>query len=800
MARRRDRKKRKGKLKGKPKKRAQQRGPAVEWIGGIRASPMIIAEEGRTPYAPAMGVWVQKPPGTILAMELERPEIGDGLFGASLRVAQQRSTRPPSRIRVESEALAERVRAELGAATRIVVAPTPEIDHVISELARAQGGPVSYLSGDGMTPVLVERFFRAAEVLWRLAPWRYANDGQLVRVDAPELSVEGACVSILGAAGMEHGFALFASAEDYDAFIEVASSGAGRPAPGVSELLLSYDERRDLDPAVVREVERHGWPLASKRAYPSVLSLGPGAAVRPATAEELRLMTAIAAALGPFVAQNRRLFEEGGGSPASATYELDDGPAVTLTAPDDAFEFFHEAHEPPLATPSFDPPKQKVGRNDPCPCGSGKKYKKCCLGQETARADGAHDVDQRLVAEILGFAMHRFGPVPFDRRMDDVGAGGQQLAMPWFAYVAELDGATLAELFAAEHELSSAERAYLDAQRASWVSVWEIVDFVAGESLTLVDLLSGEQRTVHEVSGSRGVSRRLTLLGRIVDLEGRSILCGSHVRALPPGAAARVVERARKYLRRKRDIAVERLRGEKVARYLLRRWNEEVDELDAEIAIPPKLVNTEGHELLVTIDHFRFEPVAHDWLLERLERLAPIDIERVSSCEAHATLFMDGNPAVESLDNTVIGRMKIDRGKLQLESNSRERADALRARLMQACGDLLRAHGRTHSDPMAHMSAAAEAPPAMPLPDEMLPDEMPPEALAAVAELKAKHYATWADTPIPALGGDTPREHCRTAAGKRVVDVLLKDAELLEQRSSVPFDFSVIRADLGLDR
>ncbi len=23
-------------------------------------------------------------------------------------------------------------------------------------------------------------------------------------------------------------------------------------------------------------------------------------------------------------------------------------------------------------------PREKVGRNDPCPCGSGKKYKKCC--------------------------------------------------------------------------------------------------------------------------------------------------------------------------------------------------------------------------------------------------------------------------------------------------------------------------------------------------------------------------------------------------------------------------------------
>ncbi len=23
--------------------------------------------------------------------------------------------------------------------------------------------------------------------------------------------------------------------------------------------------------------------------------------------------------------------------------------------------------------------EHKIGRNDPCPCGSGKKYKKCCL-------------------------------------------------------------------------------------------------------------------------------------------------------------------------------------------------------------------------------------------------------------------------------------------------------------------------------------------------------------------------------------------------------------------------------------
>jgi uncharacterized protein YecA (UPF0149 family) len=40
-------------------------------------------------------------------------------------------------------------------------------------------------------------------------------------------------------------------------------------------------------------------------------------------------------------------------------------------------------HEPDWylpATPVINPYRQ-VGRNDPCPCGSGQKFKKCCLGK-----------------------------------------------------------------------------------------------------------------------------------------------------------------------------------------------------------------------------------------------------------------------------------------------------------------------------------------------------------------------------------------------------------------------------------
>jgi tetratricopeptide (TPR) repeat protein len=40
-----------------------------------------------------------------------------------------------------------------------------------------------------------------------------------------------------------------------------------------------------------------------------------------------------------------------------------------------------------------------TGRNDPCPCGSGKKYKKCCLPKEEAVKLEAHAKDQAVREE-----------------------------------------------------------------------------------------------------------------------------------------------------------------------------------------------------------------------------------------------------------------------------------------------------------------------------------------------------------------------------------------------------------------
>jgi uncharacterized protein YecA (UPF0149 family) len=50
---------------------------------------------------------------------------------------------------------------------------------------------------------------------------------------------------------------------------------------------------------------------------------------------------------------------------------------------------FDQAKKDPVPIEAPLPPKvtalkgktKKIGRNAPCPCGSGKKYKKCCLNK-----------------------------------------------------------------------------------------------------------------------------------------------------------------------------------------------------------------------------------------------------------------------------------------------------------------------------------------------------------------------------------------------------------------------------------
>jgi preprotein translocase subunit SecA len=52
--------------------------------------------------------------------------------------------------------------------------------------------------------------------------------------------------------------------------------------------------------------------------------------------------------------------------------------AADAPAPMDEREMYANSPEGPQKVETYKRDQPKIGRNDPCPCGSGKKYKKCC--------------------------------------------------------------------------------------------------------------------------------------------------------------------------------------------------------------------------------------------------------------------------------------------------------------------------------------------------------------------------------------------------------------------------------------
>ena len=59
-------------------------------------------------------------------------------------------------------------------------------------------------------------------------------------------------------------------------------------------------------------------------------------------------------------------------------------------------------------TPPAEPFQPRVGRNRPCPCGSGRKYKKCHLPADEAE----HDATRSLAATLPPLRDTRIGWIP----------------------------------------------------------------------------------------------------------------------------------------------------------------------------------------------------------------------------------------------------------------------------------------------------------------------------------------------------------------------------------------------------
>lgn len=138
----------------------------------------------------------------------------------------------------------------------------------------------------------------------------------------------------------------------------------------------------------------------------------------------------------------------------------------------------------------------------------------------------------------------------------------------------------MAACFLEEHAeiLDGQERRLLVAQQAAWLSLWEVERVVAGDGVELHDLLTGETLWVANTAGFERLPEGSVMLARVVRCDDENLL-SAHPMVLSIRAAAAVAERTRKYLRTRSDIAPERLRHPNSVRYLLKRWQDVIEEI-----------------------------------------------------------------------------------------------------------------------------------------------------------------------------------------------------------------------------
>jgi hypothetical protein len=439
-----------------------------------------------------------------------------------------------------------------------------------------------------------------------------------------------------------------------------------------------------------------------------------------------------------------------------------------------------------------------VGRNDPCPCGSGLKYKKCHRPLDEAARPVApeegrstlHDLDNRFVARVAEWALDRFKEDfdldELDHAFPEIAAGGAEFFIPWSVYHYPVRGLPPFEWYARENAsmLSRRERDWIEAQRGAWMSVWEVRECVPGKSMVLADLLTGEQRLVQEASASRGLVVRDAMLTRVVDLGADSILIGTHTWPLPPVEAADVVDVVRRDLRRKLPLPVELLREAGAIFVLAGRWHQAVFERNERLLDPPKLRNTSGDPIRLVTDRYRFIDSTRGAV-----EAALASIKDASDVEREA----DGTSVVAfQKGDTVTGTAFVSGEELRLETNSRRRAAALRRKVENACRELLTDHQRSEVDPWDALDEV----------DDLETNERVRSAdeAALIREEKARHYATWPDTPLPFLGNKTPRQAARSRRGREELAVLLKQMENREarQEAETRFDVGILRRELGI--
>lgn len=458
---------------------------------------------------------------------------------------------------------------------------------------------------------------------------------------------------------------------------------------------------------------------------------------------------------------------------------------------------------PALATAPSPRVQAKISRNAMCPCGSGRKYKRCCLPkdeldeQAIAYVDAERARTESLVDRLVEFMKREEADHAlrwFERLIPGVELAEDYLPVliPMLLYELPLrSGELLARRFLARdrRRLTADDRGRLEASVAARFSIWEVLRIDAGRGLELVDMLTGERCFVHDIMASRTTTLRAGLLARIVEHRGRRELDGSHPNMLRPSGTDAVVKAVRKHLGvRQKWVARERLLDPEASVVIFQLWQAE---LGRESATTVELVNTDDEQLEYL--HDRFALLAdHEMIVDALRGLPGMferEVDEAGTRELVVLREADGKHGMWG--STTIGRIELRETTLSLQTNSRARADNLRDAVEGRLGLLARYEGRElDAAPSVGGSFGGR------LAVESQP--LGPYAIPEPTVYLALHLRHWRHEPNLQLDGLTPCEAVARAGARRKLHALLREHEYASGETGREV-VAAMRAEIGLD-
>jgi hypothetical protein len=398
----------------------------------------------------------------------------------------------------------------------------------------------------------------------------------------------------------------------------------------------------------------------------------------------------------------------------------------------------------------------KVARNDPCPCGSGRKYKVCCQ-----RGGG-----QRPLAERAGWLLDKAGTYahrPMNRRRllpllearagdpTDLERVAAAMRDPLVQDLALFEEELLDDFLDDRGVLLPADE--LELGRA-WAgtprSLYEIVEVHPEEALVLLDLRTGERVRVDERIGTRTMRAGGAILARVLPVADHHVLAAGSVRI---------------------DVQ----HREAVLGLL------DTDPLGPEIAAwvaaleaPPRLITMEGEATVFCSAVFEVaDPDAARAALD--DRYTPVDdgawIEQVDTPTGRwtrGTLHLAGS-RLEVRTNAVVRHERLLGAIAEILPDARLVDDERRAlpevggaggSLGGALGD---SDGPGHGGPLGGSAGAVSG----------------EQAEAVLARFLREHEDRWVDESIPALGGLTPRAAAADPTRREQLLALLDEMEAM---------------------